>query len=774
MRKMRVRQGSRRPEREGVTFPWLDFHARTVSNQTTTRPHGEPGPKARTSLVSHEREARGISGWSRRCLGGRRRNDTMAIQFSCPNCQGIIAATDSLAGKRGQCPYCRQTCVVPPLGTAAALGQTARPARFPRWIVGILVVLVVLSGVVIGVPQLVRRRGARARASVSSPALPASTPRSTPTGAIPRPSVVSVTLLQNQLCEAARQGAISPAKEALARGATPNRPDDQGQAPIHLAAAGGHAEFIRWLIEAGAAVDLKDGTSEYTALHHAASHGQLECVRVLLQAKADPNARARNAATPLHLAANAAIASELLAQGANLEAAQADGRRPLHAAATSGRPEVVQLLLAKGVEINPVDEGACTPLDLAEARSDPASAALLRQRGGTRARPLFALSGVWESPLHSRLEFQTEANRISGGSFAVGGTDGLEEGRILRGTVTGDHADFAWTTGRDQGSCTVTLEPGETLAMEWKGRDAATATTCRAQRLTLRAAELGGEWETDLHDWLVFQTAGDTITGGAFTYANDRRKLRGTIRDCSLSGAKLTYRWTYERNQGVNTVEKTGRGSFRLTQSGRATLALRQRVPTPQITSVSPKLGEPGKSFELRITGRNFEPGLTLDLGEGIEANVAQVVSDAITATVTIAARATPGFRGVQVRNPSRREALLRGGFRVVGAEPAPEVAAPVATTARELIWEGVWDSPALGRMTLHQHGGRVTGNWGDDRGTFEATVTAADGLRGAFKEGSSSGQLTFLMDPDRKGFKAVLEDGPSSVTTTRASKVTP
>lgn len=65
-------------------------------------------------------------------------------------------------------------------------------------------------------------------------------------------------------------------------------------------------------------VDAEDGT---TPLHHAAWHGHVDVVRLLLQ------------------------------HGARPQAQNADGSTPLHWAAMNGHPEVARLLLAVGPEV---------------------------------------------------------------------------------------------------------------------------------------------------------------------------------------------------------------------------------------------------------------------------------------------------------------------------------------------------------------------------------------------------------------------------------------
>ena len=68
------------------------------------------------------------------------------------------------------------------------------------------------------------------------------------------------------------------------------------------AAANGHLEVVRLLLEAGADKNAADARGD-NALITAALYGQLEVVRLLLEAGADKNAAMANGTTALMLAA---------------------------------------------------------------------------------------------------------------------------------------------------------------------------------------------------------------------------------------------------------------------------------------------------------------------------------------------------------------------------------------------------------------------------------------------------------------------------------------
>ncbi|KAL3211138.1 hypothetical protein MRX96_000823 [Rhipicephalus microplus] len=104
--------------------------------------------------------------------------------------------------------------------------------------------------------------------------------------------------------------------------------DERGWTPIHLAAANGHAEVVRYLAVEGADVAALDPTS-YTAMHLAAMNGHNACLEVLLKMGADVDNITADGFTPLHLAAlnnYADCVRTLLSWGANLAVEDALGR----------------------------------------------------------------------------------------------------------------------------------------------------------------------------------------------------------------------------------------------------------------------------------------------------------------------------------------------------------------------------------------------------------------------------------------------------------------
>jgi ankyrin repeat protein len=103
--------------------------------------------------------------------------------------------------------------------------------------------------------------------------------------------------------QAAKLGAIDHMKTLLA-----SKPDfvqhhqkGIGHTALHWAASAGQIETVEWLLESGACVNAMN-SSDATPLHSAAGGGHMDVVRCLLGAGADATAKDEDGATPKSLA----------------------------------------------------------------------------------------------------------------------------------------------------------------------------------------------------------------------------------------------------------------------------------------------------------------------------------------------------------------------------------------------------------------------------------------------------------------------------------------
>lgn len=105
-----------------------------------------------------------------------------------------------------------------------------------------------------------------------------------------------------------------------------------------------------------------------TALTWAAAKGQLDTVKILLEAEADPNIANKRGFTALYYAARDGqkeMLQLLLARKSNPKAAIDDGSTPLHIASQHGHKEIVKLLLEEKVDIDSQNKEGNSPLILA-------------------------------------------------------------------------------------------------------------------------------------------------------------------------------------------------------------------------------------------------------------------------------------------------------------------------------------------------------------------------------------------------------------------------
>ncbi|MDR3285053.1 MAG: ankyrin repeat domain-containing protein [Holosporales bacterium] len=169
----------------------------------------------------------------------------------------------------------------------------------------------------------------------------------------------------DQLFAAVERGYCGEVEELILKSenkkALVNARDVFGWTPLHNAASGGNLEIVKVLLEAGANKDaIYNSYYGITPLHGAAFRGHTKVVKVLLKAGADKDAKGNDGCTPLHRAASEGqveVVKVLLAAGANKDAKDDYGWTPLHIAVSRGYTEVAEVLLAFGADKEARDGG---------------------------------------------------------------------------------------------------------------------------------------------------------------------------------------------------------------------------------------------------------------------------------------------------------------------------------------------------------------------------------------------------------------------------------
>lgn len=139
-------------------------------------------------------------------------------------------------------------------------------------------------------------------------------------------------------------------------------------AEIHEAAKRGDLAAVRTLLAADPALLEARDEVGYPPLNWAAIRGQWAVVRELVARGADVNAAGGDGGTPLHCAANvddAGIIDLLLERGAALEARNAWGNTPLQMAVQRGALANVRALAAHGADLATASDEGWTPLHYA-------------------------------------------------------------------------------------------------------------------------------------------------------------------------------------------------------------------------------------------------------------------------------------------------------------------------------------------------------------------------------------------------------------------------
>lgn len=158
-------------------------------------------------------------------------------------------------------------------------------------------------------------------------------------------------------------------------------------------------------IKRGIDVNAPNKSGEWP-VNVAAHFSNVEAMRLLLDAGADPDGKSANGVTPLRTVAGSksafdandeptlATARLLIAKGANVSVAGTDGWTPLHLAAVANFRKMAELLVENGANVNAeayermgvtTEPGlyGLTPLQLAEDQKTTEIAAYLRSKGAT-------------------------------------------------------------------------------------------------------------------------------------------------------------------------------------------------------------------------------------------------------------------------------------------------------------------------------------------------------------------------------------------------------
>ncbi|RLS47366.1 MAG: DUF1573 domain-containing protein [Planctomycetota bacterium] len=186
-------------------------------------------------------------------------------------------------------------------------------------------------------------------------------------------------------------------KRSLKPGMNPPPPTKETEAApaIVLAARSSDPVAMKAALAAGGGTETPERMSQRTALHFAAESGNMDIVKMLLDAKANPNAQDRTGKTPVTVAAEKGkidVLTALLAAGGDANARDQVQGSPLLWASGLGTTEAVVILLKANANPNIQDVNGMTPLMWAAGVGKPETVTVLLAKGAD-AKAIDRLTG---------------------------------------------------------------------------------------------------------------------------------------------------------------------------------------------------------------------------------------------------------------------------------------------------------------------------------------------------------------------------------------------
>jgi ankyrin repeat protein len=199
------------------------------------------------------------------------------------------------------------------------------------------------------------------------------------------PCLVQAEVRDADLLSAIRDGDYAGVRLLLAaHAASANRVLPDGATPLSWAVETQDPQMVRLLLEAKAKPNAAPDAAA-SPLMLACEHGEAAILNLLLDAGADARRSRADGIAALEVCAGnapAAVVQRLLAGGAEVNRADNEGQTALMWAAVHGRVDNIHLLLEHGADVNRETANGFTPLFFALKSGNPAAPAAILDAGG--------------------------------------------------------------------------------------------------------------------------------------------------------------------------------------------------------------------------------------------------------------------------------------------------------------------------------------------------------------------------------------------------------
>lgn len=279
---------------------------------------------------------------------------------------------------------------------------------------------------------------------------------------------------KSPLAEAVAGGNTDMAYLLLANGANVNLSDNNGRSILMDSVKSDSPETVDLLLAYGANPQIQEMNGR-NAYHEAALAGNIEIISLIREAGGNPLMRDKNGNTPFILSLDKGDDVILEVLGTNKMVSDSDGNSPTHIIiGQNASTKVLELLMKNGFPIDTRNAFGSTPLSIAVAKGDKASASILLTNG---ANPFTSVDKAGNNAAIIALN-NNDINILSDMAKYAGTKSDIQGNTLLHYAARISPPDTIMTLVSYGLDATATNISGETpydTAIRWKRNDVATA-----------------------------------------------------------------------------------------------------------------------------------------------------------------------------------------------------------------------------------------------------------------------------------------------------------